>query len=109
LQSRTVTGQSSIMAMAPDGASFMAGFTLYGTASLNVIAQQNIANAPFPMTGAFSTTTNLGGSVFTSDGKTLYSANGPSNDVSVVNLGNLTVTKKVKVGDSPWGIAVLQH
>jgi YVTN family beta-propeller protein len=74
LQSRTVTGQSSIMAMAPDGASFMAGFTLYGTATLNVIAQQNIANAPFPMTGAFSTTTNLGGSVFTADGKTLYSA-----------------------------------
>ena len=74
LQSRTVTGQSSIMAMAPDGASFMAGFTLYGTASLNVIAQQNIANAPFPMSGAFSTTTNLGGSVFTSDGTTLYSA-----------------------------------
>jgi YVTN family beta-propeller protein len=74
LQSRTVTGQSSVMAMAPDGASFMAGFTLYGTASLNVIAQQNIANAPFPMTGAFSTVTNVGGSVFTSDGKTLYSA-----------------------------------
>ena len=74
LQSRTVTGQSSIMAMAPDGASFMAGFTLYGTANLNVIAQQNIANAPFPITGAFSTTTNLGGSVFTADGKTLYSA-----------------------------------
>ena len=74
LQSRTVTGQSSIMAMAPDGASFMAGFTLYATANLNVIAQQNIANAPFPMTGAFSTTTNLGGSVFTADGKTLYSA-----------------------------------
>lgn len=74
LQSRTVTGQSSIMAMAPDGASFMAGFTLYGTANLNVIAQQNIANAPFPLTRAFSTTTNLGGSVFTADGKTLYSA-----------------------------------
>jgi YVTN family beta-propeller protein len=74
LQSRTVTGQSSIMAMAPDGASFMAGFTLYGTANLNVIAQQNIANAPFPTTGAFSTTTNLGGSVFTADGNTLYSA-----------------------------------
>ena len=68
LQSRTVTGQSSIMAMAPDGASFMAGFTLYNTANLNVVAQQNIANAPFPMTGAFSTTTNLGGSVFTADG-----------------------------------------
>jgi hypothetical protein len=74
LQSRTVTGQSSIMAMAPDGASFMAGFTLYGTANLNVIAQQNIANAPILMTGAFSTVTNLGGGVFTADGNTLYSA-----------------------------------
>ncbi len=80
LQSRTVTGQSSIMAMAPDGASFMAGFTLYGTSNLNVIAQQSIANAPFPITTAagtlnpFSATANLGGSAFTSDGKTLYSA-----------------------------------
>lgn len=81
LQSRQVTGQSSIMAMAPDGASFMAGFTLYGTANLNVIAQQSIENAPFAITTAaatttnpFSTTANLGGSVFTSDGKTLYSA-----------------------------------
>jgi YVTN family beta-propeller protein len=74
LQSRTVTGQSSIMAMAPDGASFMAGFTLYGTANLNVMAQQSIANAPFPMTGAFSTVSNLGGSVFSADGTTLYSA-----------------------------------
>jgi DNA-binding beta-propeller fold protein YncE len=74
LQSRTVTGQSSIMAMAPDGASFMAGFTLYGTASLNVIAQQSTANAPFQMTGTFSTVANVGGSAFTADGKTLYSA-----------------------------------
>jgi YVTN family beta-propeller protein len=74
LQSRTVTGQSSIMAMAPDGASFMAGFTLYGTANLNVIAQQNIANAPFAMSGTFSTVANVGGSAFTADGKTLYSA-----------------------------------
>jgi YVTN family beta-propeller protein len=81
LQSRQVTGQSSIMAMAPDGASFMAGFTLYSTASLNVVGQQSVANAPFPLTSGtstttnpFSTTTNLGGSVFTADGKTLYSA-----------------------------------
>jgi YVTN family beta-propeller protein len=74
LQSRTVTGQSSIMAMAPDGASFMAGFTLYGTANLNVVAQQNIANAPFPILGAFNAVANFGGSVFSPDGTTLYSA-----------------------------------
>jgi len=107
LQSRTVTGQSSIMAMAPDGASFMAGFTLYGTANLNVIAQQNIANAPFPMTGAFSTVTNLGGSVFTSDGKTLYSAfnNGTTTTTSASTLlvsdpHTLAITLGIKLPES---------
>lgn len=74
LQSRTVTGSSSTMSMSPDAASFMAGFTLYGTANLNVIAQQNTANAPFPMATPFSNTTNFGGSVFSADGTTLYSA-----------------------------------
>jgi hypothetical protein len=38
------------------------------------VAQQNIANAPFVMSSTFATTFNVGGSVFTSDGKTLYSA-----------------------------------
>jgi YVTN family beta-propeller protein len=41
------------------------------------------------------------------DAKTLYSANGPSNDISVVDLATNTVTKKVKVGQSPWGLVVL--
>lgn len=74
LQSRTVTGQSSTLAMSPDGASFMAGFTLYDLATLNVIGQQSTANAPFAMSGTFSTTFNVGGSVFSPDGTTLYSA-----------------------------------
>ena len=41
------------------------------------------------------------------DGKTLYSANGPSNDISVVDLATNTVTGKVKVGSGPWGVVVL--
>ena len=41
------------------------------------------------------------------DAKTLYSANGPSNDVSVVDLATNTVTKKIKAGKGPWGILVL--
>ncbi|HTB16099.1 MAG TPA: hypothetical protein VK752_31230 [Bryobacteraceae bacterium] len=105
LQSRTVTGQSSIMAMAPDGASFMAGFTLYGTANLNVIAQQNVANAPFPITSGtstttnpFSTATNLGGSVFTSDGKTLYSA--------FNNSTTTTVTASTLLVSDPHTLAI---
>jgi len=43
------------------------------------------------------------------DGKMLYSANGPSNDVSVVDLATNTVTRKVKAGTSPWGVIALDH
>jgi DNA-binding beta-propeller fold protein YncE len=74
LQSRTVTGQSSTLAMSPDGATFMAGFTLYDITTLNVLGQQSTANAPFAMTGTFATNFNVGGSVFSPDGSTLYSA-----------------------------------
>jgi YVTN family beta-propeller protein len=40
------------------------------------------------------------------DGKYLFSANGPSNDVSVVDLLTNKEIAKVKAGDSPWGITV---
>ena len=43
------------------------------------------------------------------DGKTLYTANGPSNDVSVVDVGTRQVTKKIPVGDGPWGVAFVQR
>lgn len=74
LRSRTVVGQSSTLSMAPDGATFMAGFTLFNTTTLNTVGQQNVANAPFVMSSTFATTFNVGGSVFSPDGKTLYSA-----------------------------------
>jgi len=74
LRSRTVTGQSTTLSVAPDGGRFMAGFTLYDTASLTVIGQQSTANAPFAMTGTFTTLTNVGGSAFSPDGSKLYSA-----------------------------------
>ena len=60
--------------MAPDGSRFMAGFTMYDTATLAVIAQQNNANAPFTFSSAINTTQNVGGSIFSPDGTTLYSA-----------------------------------
>ena len=40
------------------------------------------------------------------DGKFLYTANGPSNDVSVVDTTTLKVIKKIPVGKSPWGVAL---
>ena len=73
LRSRYVTGQSTTLSVSPDGARFMAGYTLYDTSTLAVIGQMNSANAPFPLT-AINNTTNVGGSAFSSDGATIYGA-----------------------------------
>ena len=40
------------------------------------------------------------------DGKRLFTANGPSQDVSIIKSETGEVTKRVKVGGSPWGLAV---
>jgi YVTN family beta-propeller protein len=74
LRNRTVTGQSTVLAMSPDGSRFMAGYTLYDISTLSALGQMNNANAPFSFTLTLSTRQNTGGSVFTPDGKTLYGA-----------------------------------
>ena len=38
------------------------------------------------------------------DGRKIYTANGPSGDVSIVDVASGTVEKQVKVGGSPWGM-----
>jgi DNA-binding beta-propeller fold protein YncE len=74
LRSRQVAGQSTVLSVSSDGSRFMAGYTLYDTATLNVVAQQNVANAPFTFTNTFSAAQNVGGSVFSPDGTIIYSA-----------------------------------
>ena len=78
LRNRTVTGQSTVLSVSPDGSRFMAGSTLYDTATLAVTAQMNTANLPFFITPTgnpnFNVGVNYGGSIFTPDGATLYSA-----------------------------------
>jgi hypothetical protein len=74
LRNRTVAGASSVLSMAPDGSRFMAGMAMYDITTLSVIAQESNANAPFPFSGAFNTAQNVGGSVFSPDGSTLYAA-----------------------------------
>ena len=74
LRNRTISGASTVLAMAPDGSRFMAGMTMYDTATLGIVAQQNNANAPFSFTAAFNTLQNIGGSVFSPDGTSLFSA-----------------------------------
>ncbi len=74
LRSRTVTGQSTVLAVSPDGSRFMAGFTLYDVGTLSVLGQMSNANAPFSFAAAFNTAANIGGSAFSPDGTTLYGA-----------------------------------
>ena len=46
------------------------------------------------------------GIALTGDGRKLYSANGPSNDVTVVNTEDMTVIRKIPAGELPWGVVV---
>ena len=39
-------------------------------------------------------------------GDRLYTANGPSNDVSIVDTHSASVIKKIPVGKSPWGVVL---
>jgi YVTN family beta-propeller protein len=40
------------------------------------------------------------------DGQKVYTANGLSNDVSVIDASTNTVVATIKAGDGPWGIAL---
>jgi len=40
------------------------------------------------------------------DEKMLFTTNGTSNDVSVVDVASLKVTKSIKTGRYPWGVVV---
>jgi YVTN family beta-propeller protein len=46
------------------------------------------------------------GLALTADGKRLFTANGPSNDVSVIDTDSLKVIATVPAGSVPWGVAV---
>lgn len=76
LRSRRVANLSSVLAVAPDNSRFMAGLTLFDLKTLAVLAQENLANASYPIstTANFNLQTNQGGSIFSPSGDTLYSA-----------------------------------
>jgi YVTN family beta-propeller protein len=46
------------------------------------------------------------GIAVTPDGRKLYSANGPSNDVTVVDTESMKVIRKIPAGELPWGVAI---
>ena len=43
---------------------------------------------------------------FSPDGERMFTTNGISNDMSVIDLSKLRVRKSVKVGRLPWGVVV---
>jgi YVTN family beta-propeller protein len=63
-----------------------------------------------PATNKISGSVKVGqrpwGIALTPDGSKLYTANGPSNDVSVVDTRKLQVIKTIPVGKIPWGVAI---
>jgi PQQ-dependent catabolism-associated beta-propeller protein len=46
------------------------------------------------------------GIALSADGRFLYTANGPSDDMSIVDTTSLSTVKRVPVGKSPWGVTV---
>ena len=57
--------------------------------------------------GSVAVGTRPWGLALSPDGTRLYTANGPSHDVSVVDTSTLSVLTKVGVGQAPWGIAIV--
>ena len=115
VQSRTVTGQSTILSMAPDGSRFMAGSTLYDTATLAVLGQMSTANLPFfvgpGFNPGFNVQRNLGGSSFNQGGETIYNAfnnaattsRPVANVLYVTSANNLGVRLGLKLKESILG------
>ena len=65
-----------------------------------------IDTATNDVVGSVKVGTRPWGVEITPDGRRLYTANGPSNDVSVVDAETMTVIATVPAGRSPWGVAI---
>jgi YVTN family beta-propeller protein len=48
------------------------------------------------------------GIAITPDGRTLYVANGPGDDVSIVDAAQLKETGRIKAGSKPWGVTLVK-
>jgi YVTN family beta-propeller protein len=45
---------------------------------------------------------------FSPDGKYLYTTNGNSNDISIIDVETDEVLKSVQVGEQPWGVVAVE-
>jgi uncharacterized protein (TIGR03437 family) len=74
LRSRLVTNTSGVLAVNVDGSKFMSGAALFDSSTLQILAQENMANAPYLLApnAQFNLESLQGGSVFSPDGSALY-------------------------------------
>jgi len=88
---RIVTGTSTTLAISDDGARIMCGAILFNASTLQVLAQQNLSNSPYPITPgtSFTTQANQGGVVFSPDGTSLYSV------LNIAPVTNSTTTSTI--------------
>ena len=86
--------------VSPDGKYLYVTTGRYG-AVLEVDAQNGRVTRTFPKVGQ-----RPWGIALSHDGLKAYTANGPSGDISVVDLKSGNVDAQIAVGGSPWGIAV---
>ena len=49
-----------------------------------------------------------GAIALTPDGDKIYTANGPSGDVSVIDARSLRVIRRIPVGKQPWGLGLVR-
>jgi YVTN family beta-propeller protein len=45
----------------------------------------------------------------TPDGTKLFTANGPSGNVSVIDVASGNVAQQIETGGSPWGVSILNE
>jgi uncharacterized protein (TIGR03437 family) len=88
---RIVTGTSTVLAISDNGTRIMCGAILFNASTLQVLAQQNLANSPYPITPgtSFTTQANQGGMVFSPDGTSLYSV------LNIAPVTNSTTTSTI--------------
>lgn len=111
---KTLTIQPDIarpmgIVVAPDGKSVYVSNGRGGTVAVIDVAADSVV-ATIPVHGVADA--NKPGSArpwgigITPDGRTLYTANGPTNDVSAIDVATRRVLRRVPVGRGPWGIAI---
>ncbi|MCX6614743.1 MAG: hypothetical protein NTZ98_01440 [Acidobacteria bacterium] len=96
LRSRSVSGLSAILSVAPDGRRFMAGPFLFDTSTLTILGRTGFAAS------------NLsGGSVFSVDGNTVYATFSNQVAINALNTNQITPTSGRLPGVTPT-LGVLQ-